>query len=426
MANDPVRALVAERPTMFDHRFAGSMPAFAINDFIHGVEAISNVYLINTADGDIQINAGMGFEVPKIREQLDPFRKGPLPYIILTQGHVDHVGGVAQMRQPETKLIAQQNNPECQKDDERIGGARNRQSQIWFPAPNKNNEVLQKKVGFVVQDRPTPDITFDDRLELNHGGVRLELLSVPGGETVDSTAIHLPDHGIVFSGNMFGPLFPHFPNFGTIRGDKYRYPENYLTSLRRVRDLEPEILVTGHFLPVVGKDLVRACLDRLHDAVTYVHQTTLDGMNAGKDIFEVMREVNLPDELYVGQGYGKISFCVRTIWEQYMGWFHGMRTSQLLSVQPEHVAGELAALAGVDTVIGLAQKALDKGDTDRAMALLEAALAAEPANAQAHELSVKVHEALLAGPHAAENFWYAGWLRHQIAAAKEGRPGGKA
>ena len=110
---------------------------------------------------------------------------------------------------------------------------------------------------------------------------------------MDSTAIHLPQHGIVFSGNMFGPLFPHFPNFGTIRGDKYRFPETYLASLRRVRDLEPEILVTGHFLPVVGKDLIRTCLDRLHDAVSYVHQKTLDGMNAGKDIFELMREIRI-------------------------------------------------------------------------------------------------------------------------------------
>ncbi len=426
MSTDPVRALVAERPTMFDHRFAGMKPSFAVNDFIHGVEAISNVYLINTSDGDIQINSGMGFEAATIRDQLAPYRKGPLPYLILTQGHVDHVGGAAQLRQPETKLVAQQNNPECQKDDERIGGARNRQSQIWFPAPNKNNEKMQEKVGFVVQDRPKPDVTFDDRMEIDHGGVKLELLSVPGGETVDSTAIHLPDHGVVFSGNMFGPLFPHFPNFGTIRGDKYRYPELYLASLRRVRDLEPEILVTGHFLPVVGKDLIRTCLDRLHDAVTYVHQTTLDGMNAGKDIFELMREISLPEELYVGQGYGKVSFCVRTIWEEYMGWFHGMRTSQLLSVQPEHVAGELATLAGVETVIGRAQDALNIGNAERAMALLEAALAAEPENAKAHALSVKIHEALLDAPHGAENFWYAGWLRHQITAAKEGRPGGKA
>ncbi len=425
MTTDPVRQLVAERPTMFDHRFAGMKPSFEVAEGIHGVESISNVYLINTRDGDIQINAGMGFEAETIRGQLAPYRKGPLPYLILTQGHVDHVGGVSQLRQPETKLVAQENNPECQKDDERIMGARNRQSQIWFPAPNKINSELQEKVEFVVQDRPVPDITFEDRMEIDHGRVKLELLSVPGGETIDSTAIHVVGRGIVFTGNQFGPLFPHFPNLNTIRGDKYRFWEAYLASLRRVRALEPEILVTGHFLPVVGKALIRTCLDRLHDAVSHIHQQTLDGMNAGKDIFQPMREVTLPDHLYVGQAYGKVSFCVRTVWEQYMGWFQGLRTSELLSVQPHHVSGELAQMAGVDAVIARARAALDKGDAERAMALVEAALAAEPGNAAALDLSAAIHEALLAGPHGAENFWYAGWLRHQIAANKAGKVGGK-
>ena len=425
MTTDPVRQLAAERPTMFDHRFAGMKPLFEVAERIHGVEAISNVYLINTGDGDIQINAGMGFEAPTIREQLAPYRKGPLPYMILTQGHVDHVGGVLQLREPETRLVAQENNAECQKDDERIMVARNRQSQIWFPATNTINSELQEKVEFVVQDRPTPDITFEDRMEIDHGGVKLELLSVPGGETIDSAAIHVVGRGIVFTGNQFGPLFPHFPNLNTIRGDKYRYWEAYLSSLRRVRALEPEILVTGHFLPIVGKELIRTCLDRLHDAVSYIHQQTLEGMNAGKDIFQLMREVTLPDQLFVGQAYGKISFCVRTVWEQYMGWFQGLRTSELLSVQPHHVAGELAQMAGVDAVIARARATLEKGDPERAMALVEAALAAEPANRTALDLSVAVHEALLAGPHGAENFWYAGWLRHQIAANKAGKVGGK-
>ena len=180
------------------------------------------------------------------------------------------------------------------------------------------------------------------------------------------------------------------------------------------------------FLPIVGKDLIRTCLDRLHDAVSYIHQATLDGMNAGKDIFTLMREVSLPENLYVGQAYGKVSFCVRTVWEQYMGWFQGYRTSELLSVQPHHISGELAAMAGVDAVIARARDALEKGDAERAMALVEAALAAEPGNRAALDLSVAVHEALLAGPRGAENFWYAGWLRHQIAANKAGSVGGKA
>jgi len=35
--------------------------------------------------------------------------------------------------------------------------------------------------------------------------------------------------------NLFGPLFPHFPNFNTLRGDKYRFPVPYMKNSGRSR-----------------------------------------------------------------------------------------------------------------------------------------------------------------------------------------------
>ena len=62
---------------------------------------------------------------------------------------------------------------------------------------------------------------------------------------------------ICFISNLVGPMFPHFPNFNTLRGDKYRFVEPYLESVRTVRALKPEILVTGRNEPIRG-----AALDR--------------------------------------------------------------------------------------------------------------------------------------------------------------------
>ena len=42
-------------------------------------------------------------------------------------------------------------------------------------------------------------------------------------------------------------------------------------------------------------------------------------MNDGVDVQTLMREVVLPPELEVGQGYGKVSWDVRAIWETYAG-----------------------------------------------------------------------------------------------------------
>ena len=57
------------------------------------------------------------------RPCLTASRSAPLRYILLTQGHVDHVGGVAHFQEPGTQVIAQENNRSCQRDDERIAGA---------------------------------------------------------------------------------------------------------------------------------------------------------------------------------------------------------------------------------------------------------------------------------------------------------------
>ncbi len=56
-----------------------------------------------------------------------------------------------------------------------------------------------------------PDVTFDHRLGLSVRGLELELLSTPGGETVDSCIVWLPRHDLCLISNLLGPLFPHFP-----------------------------------------------------------------------------------------------------------------------------------------------------------------------------------------------------------------------
>ena len=418
--DDPVRRLVETRPDFFANRPAHQGRATKINEFIHASPGLSYAYLITTPAGRIVVNTGMGFETPVHKRAFDAVMPGPTPYIILTQGHVDHVGGVAQFREPGTQLIAQKNNAACQADDVRIAQVRSSQASIWFGGPIRASaarpQAAQQQGGppRVVQDIPTPDIIFDDRYDLELGGLNLELLSVPGGEAIDSLCIWLPQHKIAFTGNMFGPLFPHFPNFNTIRGDRYRQVEPYLASLARVRALEPEMLITGRFDPIVGRDLIRTCLDRLEAAVTHVHKQTLAGMNAGKDIFTLMREVTLPDHLFVGQGYGKVAWGVRTIWETYMGWFKAQATSELYATRPAEIYPDLVELAGAHQVVTRGRTRLVNGDPEGANLLAEAVLAQEPDNREARALAIDCHKALLARG-GASNFWEAGWLRDRIA-----------
>lgn len=411
---DIVRQLVGQRPDFFSNRIANQDRAVAINDFIHMSIGLSNAYMVTTPAGRVIINTGMGIEAPVHKKVFDAVCPGPTPYIVLTQGHVDHVGGVALFREPETKLIAQSNLGACQTDDKRIKQVREAQAYIWFRQvfDTVARDAAAARPVFS-QDVPVADISFDDSYTFELGGTRFELYAVPGGETIDSAAVWLPQHKILFSGNMFGPLFPHFPNFNTIRGDRYRQFEPYLASLRRVRALDPELLITGHFEPIAGRELIRACLDRLEAAIEYIHTETLKGMNAGKDIWTLMRDVQLPEHLYVGQGYGKVSWGVRTIWETYMGWFKGHATSELYATQPRDIYAELVALAGVDAVVKLGQEKLAAGTAEAANLFAEAALAHSADHRGALDLALAAHRALLARTDV-PNFWEAGWLRTRI------------
>ena len=175
------------------------------------------------------------------------------------------------------------------------------------------------------------------------------------GETTDCTVVWLPEHRIALVSNLFGPLFPHFPNLNTIRGDRYRFVEPQLETNRLVRSLRPEMLITGRYLPIVGAELIDASLERLHDAVDYVHRETLAGFNAGIDVWTLMRDIQLPPELRVGQGYGKVSWAVRTLWESYIGWFKLRSTTELYPDSADAALAELVDALGADARLGTGQ-----------------------------------------------------------------------
>ena len=413
MSSEPV---YRTRPGGHQIQPASQPEATKINDFIYLSEGLSNAFLITTSEGRIVINTGMGFEAPIHKRNFDAVDDGPIRYILFTQGHVDHVGGTDLFREEGTELVAHANNQAHQTDDARIASFRAVRSGFAFAdAIAKAWTYIQENTGggIPAQSRPTPDITFDDRAELELGGVRMELLWTPGGETTDSMVVWLPDHGVVFTGNLFSALFGHFPNLVTIRGDRYREALRFIDSLERVLALEPELLLPGHGGPVVGKETIREELSRLRDAVRYVHDETVKGMNHGKDIHTLMREIQLPPELEVGEGYGKVSWSVRAIWETYAGWFHHSSTTELYDRPATDVHPELVELAGgADAVAERALAKLEAGEPVAAIHLAEVALSAVPGNPAALEVMIAAHEKLESE---SENFWLTQWLRKQLA-----------
>jgi alkyl sulfatase BDS1-like metallo-beta-lactamase superfamily hydrolase len=374
---------------------------------------LSNAYLLTTGAGRVIINTGMGFEGPVHRANFDAVDSSPVRYIIFTQGHVDHVGGLDSVRDPGTIVVAQANWTLWRDDNERLIAYRASRSAFAFQDTLAEGiRAIQRRLGtkhLAGQSVPVVDVDFEDTLSLEVGGRRMELISVPGGETNDSLVVWLPEERICLCGNMFGPIFGHIPNLVTMRGDRYRDALTAIASVERVRDLQPELLVTGHFEPIAGPNQINAELTRLRDAIQHIHDQTVAGMNAGKDVRTLMREIALPPECEVGQGYGKVAWDVRAIWENYSGWFHHQSTTELYPVGFDAVAADVVELAGADALVRRARAHLAEGRPVHAIHLAELL---PPDHQGAREVLRDAHENLLAD---STNFWERAWLTRQIA-----------
>jgi alkyl sulfatase BDS1-like metallo-beta-lactamase superfamily hydrolase len=386
--------------------------AEAITDFIFMAKDISNAYLVTTQTGDVMINAGFMDNAQRTKSLLAPKRTGPLRYIILTQAHADHYGGVPAMLEPGTQVIAERRFVDTWRYFNKLAPYLGRRSRkLWA-------STIKRAAQPPPPPEVVPDISVDRQYAFDLGGRRFEVISTPGGEALDSLTVWMPQERIAFTGNLFGPVFLSVPNLCTIRGDKPRSVERYLSSLDRVRGLGAEMIVTGHGEPIRGAARIRADLDKMHAAVSYVNDATISGMNAGKDVHTLMREIQLPAELKIGEFHGKVSWDVRAIWEEYSSWFHYDSTASLYGVPRSSIDADLAELAGgAGALADRAREKLSEGRPLEAIHLLDIALGADAAHAASLAVKKEALEVLLresGGANLSETMW----LKSEITAVE--------
>ncbi len=168
-----------------------------------------------------------------------------------------------------------------------------------------------------------PTRTFSDRVSDEVAGVRFELIH-NAGETDDQVVVWLPDEKVLIPGDNF---YWTFPNLYTIRGTPYRDIKAWYQSIDAIRDLTPEYLVPCHSRPILGKERIENILTDYRDAIQFVHDQSIRGMNMGMTPDELAEHVTLPPHLaeapYLQQFYGKVSWSVRSMFAGHLGWFDG-------------------------------------------------------------------------------------------------------
>jgi len=195
-------------------------------------------------------------EIKKLTEQ-------PVRYVIYSHDHADHITGGTVFADTATFVSH--------------WGAR--------------REILKNSRS----QTPTPDLTFTDRMFIDLGGKRVELIYTGRNHSDNSLVVLIPQNRLLFAVD-FIPV--ETVAYRTMRSD---YPDEWIESLKQVEQLDFDVLVPGHG-KIGKKEHVRMFRKYLEDLMAAV-QASLD---KGVSLEDSKKTIKLPQY---------------ETWNRYSDWF---------------------------------------------------------------------------------------------------------
>jgi len=166
-------------------------------------------------------------DAKKVLKQIRSVTRKPIRYLFNTHHHSDHTFGNQVF---STKVVAHR---ECKN----------------IMATLLEREWSQDSIQKYVEENPEwkeklnnlkitlPDLVFDDRLEIDLGNLKINLIHM-GGHTKDTSIAHIASSKVLFAGDLiFQGRYPFMRD-----GNSQRW----LFALKKIRDLDFDVLVPGH------------------------------------------------------------------------------------------------------------------------------------------------------------------------------------
>lgn len=125
-----------------------------------------------------------------------------------------------------------------------------------------------------------PNITFQERLDLHLGGLRLELRYMGPAHTTNDVVVWIPERKLLFSGDLLFNGGTPFVAMGSVAGS--------LTALGRLRELGAQTIIPGHG-EVCGPELIAD----MEDYLRFVQATAAQTYAAGLPPLEAARQTDL-------------------------------------------------------------------------------------------------------------------------------------
>lgn len=371
--------------------------------------SVSNVSMIVGENGVVIIDTGMMLDdAERIAAAFRKLSDKPVEAIVFTHSHGDHTGGAAAfLGSPRPQIWA---HPSFGSEAQPLidGGVRvhtvraARQAGFQLPPEQRiNNGVAPVRypkrggAAFASAGDTTPTHFLSGaRQTITVAGIELELVSAPG-ETNDQLFVWYPAGKVLFAGDNF---YRSFPNLYAIRGTPNRSVRLWAESLDDLAAYDAAALVGGHTNPFVGVGEVEQVLRDYRDAVQFIHDKTVEGMNQGLTPDELVEFVQLPENLagkdYLQPFYGHPEWGVRSVFSGYLGWFDGNPTN-LFRLSPKQEAQRVATLAGgIEKLLQAARDALAGDDPQWAAQLADHLLAIDEDHSDARRIKADALTAL--------------------------------
>lgn len=238
----------------------------------------SEYYFVVSADRRELIAIDAGSRPDAAREAHEALRARvpalpPLTTVFITHSHWDHVGGQRYFRglNPAPRFVARANYADELAID---AGADPATLKRFFGRNFHFEDVLGFK----------PDVTVAQAAEMTIGGTRFSLQPVRGGETDDALLIHMPEQGVLFTGDILMPyLGAPFLNEGSLDG--------MLAGIDQVEALKPRVLLHGHE-PLTRLFDSTAMLSDLRVQLAWLRDQVVTGMARGVTR-EALQQANL-------------------------------------------------------------------------------------------------------------------------------------
>ena len=322
---------------------------------------IANSIMVEGKEGNIIIDASDSvFEAEKIYSLFSKKNSNPIKAIIYTHNHGDHTFGTAfyvNNQDERPQIIAHEDtdfyvqrimgilNPIITERSNRMFGTLLSEEDLINVGIGPSLNVAKSPTGYI-----RPDVIFNDNLELNIAGIKIELFHAPG-ETNDQLFVWLPDHKALLPGDN---IYKTFPNLYTIRGTTHRDVIGWVNSIDHMKTFDAEFLFPSHTKPIIGKEEIKEILTIYRDAIQYIHDQTIRLMNEGLYPDQIAELIKLPEHIakspYLYEFYGTVRWSVKSIFNGYLGWFNG-NPSELDPLSRKERAIRISKLAGGDQML---------------------------------------------------------------------------